>query len=183
MLESGVRRYARPSFIHWLRYQRWRRSLDHLGEGTHIEPNVRFLRHPEKVSIGSQVILKEGARLCPTNRDATIVIGDWSTVGYHTFLFASVSIVVGRDCLIAPFCYLVDSNHGTARDRLIRDQPMTAEPIRIGDDVWLGVGVTVLKGVTIGRGAVVAAGAVVNADVPEYAIVAGNPAKPIGRRE
>ena len=182
-LDSGVRQYSRPTWRHWLRHRRWRRALAALGEHAVIEPNVGFLRHPERITIGRQVILKEGARLCPTNPNAAITIGDWSTIGYHTFIFASTSISIGSDCLIAPFCYLVDSNHGVHRDRLIREQPMTARPICIGDDVWLGVGVTVLKGVTIGRGAVVAAGAVVNADVLDYEIVAGNPAKMIGRRD
>jgi acetyltransferase-like isoleucine patch superfamily enzyme len=52
-----------------------------------------------------------------------------------------------------------------------------AEPIRIGDHVWIGMGVTIVGGVTVGDGAVVAAGSVVSADVPERSIVAGNPAR------
>lgn len=47
----------------------------------------------------------------------------------------------------------------------------------IGNDVWIGTGAVVLRGVTIGDGAVVAAGAVVTRDVPEFAIVAGTPAR------
>ena len=53
---------------------------------------------------------------------------------------------------------------------------------RIGNDVWLGYRSTVMPGVSIGDGAVVAAHAVVSADVPPYAIVAGNPAKVVRRR-
>lgn len=53
---------------------------------------------------------------------------------------------------------------------------------RIGNDVWLGYRSTVMPGVSIGDGAVVAAHAVVAADVPPYAIVAGNPAKVVRRR-
>jgi acetyltransferase-like isoleucine patch superfamily enzyme len=49
--------------------------------------------------------------------------------------------------------------------------------IRIGDDVWIGMRVTILAGVTIGEGAVVGAGAVVCDDVPAHTIVAGNPAR------
>lgn len=49
--------------------------------------------------------------------------------------------------------------------------------ITVGDDVWLGYGSIVLSGVHIGQGAVIAAGSVVTKDVPDYAIVAGNPAK------
>jgi len=50
-------------------------------------------------------------------------------------------------------------------------------PVRIGDDVWIGMRAVVLAGVTIGDGAVVGAGAVVAEDVPARAVVAGNPAR------
>jgi virginiamycin A acetyltransferase len=52
----------------------------------------------------------------------------------------------------------------------------------VGNDVWLGYGALVLPGVTIGHGAVVAAASVVSADVPPYAVVAGNPARVVRRR-
>jgi acetyltransferase-like isoleucine patch superfamily enzyme len=181
-LTSGVRLYARPTWRQRLRVARMKRQLAAVGAGAYVEENVKFLRHPERIRLGDHTLIKEGARICPTNPDAAISIGDWTTIGYHTFLFASAAITIGANCLIAPFCYLVDSNHGIAGDRLIREQAMTARPIAIADDVWLGVRVTVLKGVHIGRGAVVGAGAVVNEDVPELAIVAGNPARVIGYR-
>ena len=181
-LTSGVRFYVRPTWRHRLRIARMKRRLGAVGAHAYVEEDVKFLRHPERVELGHHTIVKEGVRICPTNPEARIAIGDWTTVGYHTFVFASVGITIGANCLIAPFCYLVDSNHGIARDRLIREQAMTARPIAIDDDVWLGVGVTVLKGVRIGCGAVVGAGAVVNEDIPPLAIVAGNPAKVVGYR-
>ena len=52
-----------------------------------------------------------------------------------------------------------------------------AEPVRIGDDVWLGGNVTVLPGVTIGNNVVVGAGAVVTRDVPDNCVVCGVPAR------
>jgi phosphonate metabolism protein (transferase hexapeptide repeat family) len=57
-----------------------------------------------------------------------------------------------------------------------------ARRVTIGHDVWIGHGAIVLPGRSIGDGAVVAAGAVVTKDVPAYAIVAGNPARPIRQR-
>jgi acetyltransferase-like isoleucine patch superfamily enzyme len=56
-------------------------------------------------------------------------------------------------------------------------QPLTAEGIRVGDDVWVGSHVVILDGVTVGDHSVLAAGAVVTKDVPAGAIVGGNPAK------
>jgi maltose O-acetyltransferase len=67
---------------------------------------------------------------------------------------------------------------------LVQDPDFTAafEPAVVGDRVWIALGATILGGVTIGEGAVVAANATVTADVAPFAIVAGTPARVIGRR-
>ncbi len=54
--------------------------------------------------------------------------------------------------------------------------------MRIGNDVWIAAGASILRGVTIGDGAVIGAGAVVTKDVEPYSIVAGVAAKKIGQR-
>lgn len=55
-------------------------------------------------------------------------------------------------------------------------------PVRIGNDVWIGAGATILRGVTVHDGAIVAAGAVVTRDVAPYSVVGGVPAREIRRR-
>lgn len=60
--------------------------------------------------------------------------------------------------------------------------PRSSGPVRVGSDVWLGFGCTILSGVTIGDGAVVGAGAVVREDVEPYSIVLGNPAVEVRKR-
>ncbi|MBF6175767.1 CatB-related O-acetyltransferase [Nocardia blacklockiae] len=64
---------------------------------------------------------------------------------------------------------------------LLTDLPNRGDTV-LGNDVWLGNGVTVLPGVRIGHGAIVAAGSVVTRDVPDYAVVGGNPARLIRTR-
>ena len=57
------------------------------------------------------------------------------------------------------------------------------KPISIGDGVWIGAAALILPGITIGERSIVGAGSVVTRDVPPYTIVAGNPARPIGKVE
>lgn len=61
--------------------------------------------------------------------------------------------------------------------------PESGKPIVVGEDCWLGGGVTVCPGVTIGRGVTVGAGSVVTKDVEDFVVVAGNPARVIKRLE
>lgn len=179
---SQLRQHLRWTLAHRARTAIQARRIGHMGEHVFIEHDVRLMRYPRNLRIDDDVVLKEGARVCACNAGATIHIGARTTVGYHVFIFASSSIQIGADCLIAPFAYLVDSDHGIARDLRINQQPNVSRPIVIGDDVWIGTGVRVLAGVTVGEGAVLAAGAVVKDDVPPYAIVGGIPARVIGER-
>lgn len=64
----------------------------------------------------------------------------------------------------------------------IKGHPLIKGDINVGNDVWLCHGAKILSGVTIGDGAVITANSLVNTDVPNYAIVGGNPAKVIGYR-
>jgi acetyltransferase-like isoleucine patch superfamily enzyme len=66
--------------------------------------------------------------------------------------------------------------------RSIREKFMQARalPIVVGDNVFIGANATILMGVTIHNWSIVGAGAVVTKDVPEYAIVVGNPARVVG---
>ncbi len=161
-------------------------SLKKVGgtkRGIYLEKNVKFLRYKKKIILGDNLIIKEGSRFCCTNPRAMMAIGNNTSIGFHTFIFSSHKIIIGNDCLLAPFCYLLDSNHKFIKKQKINKQDLYVKEIIIGDDVWLGKGVTVLPGVTIGKGAVIGANSLVNKNIPSYKIAAGNPIKILGTRK
>jgi acetyltransferase-like isoleucine patch superfamily enzyme len=180
---SQLRQHLKYTWKHKLRSFRQKGRLGKLGRRVHIDKAVEFMRFPQNIFIGDEVVIKEGARICSCNKSATIRIGERTTIGYHNFIFASSNIEIGDDCLIAPFVYIVDSNHQIEKAQLINKQPNETFPISIGNGVWIASNVTVLKGVTIGEGAVVAANSVVNSNVPAFEIWGGSPAKKIGERK
>lgn len=156
--------------------------LNKIGKSVFIDANVQLLRYPKNISIHDEVVIKEGVRICSCNENAKITIGKRTTIGFNTFIFSSVKIEIGNDCLIAPFVYIIDSDHKTAKDKKINLQGNLVAPIRIEDDVWIGSNVTILKGVVIGKGSVIATNSVVNKDIPPYEIWGGTPAKKIRNR-
>ncbi len=180
---SQLRKYLKFTFLHRFRAFVIKRKLSNLGKNVWIDKNVEFLRFPKKITIEDNVVIKEGARICVCNEKSHICVGKNTTIGYHNFLFASKGITIGNNCLIAPFVYIVDSDHRIHKGELINRQSNVAEEIIIEDDVWIASNSTILKGVRINRGAVVAANSVVNKDIPEYEIWGGSPVKKIGERK
>jgi hypothetical protein len=84
---------------------------------------------------------------------------------------------------IGAYSCLVGFNHGFSDlTRPVWQQGCTSEGIVLGDDVWIGAHVTILDGVRVGNHTILAAGAVVTKDVPDYAIVGGNPARVLRMR-
>jgi UDP-3-O-[3-hydroxymyristoyl] glucosamine N-acyltransferase len=177
-----LRESLAPGPVHAAR-RWWQRSRGvDVADGVLLERGVRLLRHPSRIVLGRDAIVKSGAHLCPCNADASVRVGARTTIGFHTLIYASAAIEIGADCMIAPFVHIVDSEHGLSRGAPMNRQPNVARPVRIGDDVWIGSHAVVLMGVTIGDGAVVAAGSVVRDDVAPYRIVGGVPARTIGER-
>jgi acetyltransferase-like isoleucine patch superfamily enzyme len=155
--------------------------------GARIGPRCRLMRidvpkNPWDIRLDEGVALDHGVTLLGVgSRQAAprIHIGARCYVNRWTMLDASLSITVGADVMIGPFCYLTDHDHGTEPDQPVSAQPLLEAPVVIERNVWLGAGVVVLKGVTIGEGAVVGAGSVVSRSIPPGARVVGVPARPI----
>jgi len=133
-----------------------RRILDELlgslGDGTEIRP-------PFHCDYGYQIHV--GAR---------------TFVNFGLVALDVAPIRVGDDVQIGPYVQLLTPTHPLDPE-LRRAKWEAAEPITIGDNVWLGGGVVVCPGVTIGAGAVVGAGSVVLRDVPAQVLAAGVPAR------
>ena len=119
------------------------------------------------VGYGSYLQVGNGAKL---------KIGD-SFINREVKIICNKSITIGDDCIIAMGTVIRDNDGGN--HQIFAPGYENAKPITIGNHVWLGENVMILKGVTIGEGAIVAASSLVLKDVPPHTLVAGSPAKVI----
>ena len=123
-------------------------------------------------------------------------VGDYTYTGPFDMMFRTK---VGKFCSIAYGVTIAPPEHDYTRvsthpfiyrgygyrlldEADLLDNDKYEKPSCIGNDVWIGCNATVLRGAAVGDGAVIAANALVNGDVPPYAIVAGVPARVVGRR-
>lgn len=109
-----------------------------------------------------------------------ISIGDFVQIGPQAHFDALGGLEISKGVIFGPQVTIYTRSHNYDSDCLEAlpfDQKMVVAPVVINEYVWVGTKVIILPGVNIGKGAVLAAGAVVAKDVPEYAVVGGNPAK------
>jgi acetyltransferase-like isoleucine patch superfamily enzyme len=115
----------------------------------------------------------------PRDATSTIEIGKGTVIMQGCEFIARQRITIGEKCRIGPRSIIYDTDfHDTHPDK--RDQSGKIIPVSIGNNVWFGTHVIVLKGVTIGQDAVIGAGCVVHKDVPDGSIVIGNPMQIVG---
>jgi len=105
-----------------------------------------------------------------------VIIGNNSLIGLRCTVIGPVEI--GNDVLLAQNIVLSGQNHGYDNIHVsIREQDSVTSKITIKDGAWIGANAVIVAGVTIGKNSIVAAGSVVTKSVPDFCIVAGNPAK------
>jgi carbonic anhydrase/acetyltransferase-like protein (isoleucine patch superfamily) len=161
------------------------RGVD-ISPGCTLAPGVRLQRgvrdgRPGPIALGAGCRLEDGALLWAWG--GKISLGTNVFLGPYVVIYGHGSVEVGDDTLVSMHCRILSSNHAVPPPSTpIRTQPDVLLPTKIGRDVWLGAGVTVLGGVTIGNGCVVGAGAVVTKDLPPNSIAVGVPARVVGQR-
>lgn len=160
-----------------------------VGAGIALQELLASLPSWRLVHRSRKAFLRRRLRSCGSDLDVSqgvifefpqrIDLGDRLFVNRGTLITAHADIHIGDDVLIGPYVVINSGNHNYS-DLIqpISSQGHKADPITIGNDVWLGAHSVILRGVKVGDGAVVAAGAVVIEDVPPRTLVAGIPAVP-----
>lgn len=138
------------------------------------------------IAIGDRVLIRDGARLealrDPYGRKPRLTVGSDTNIEQGVHIVCHCRVNIGSKVSITGRCAIVDVTHPYAG---IEDSKIGAaildedSYVEIGDGAFLGYGSVILPNVKIGRGAVVGANSVVTRDVPDYAVVAGSPAKVI----
>lgn len=121
----------------------------------------------------------DGATVVPRFRCSygfNITLGAGSFVNAEAFFMDDAAIVIGKDVRIGPGAHLMTALHPVDDHEMRRAGWERALPIEIGENAWLGAGVTVGAGVRIGPNTVVGAGSVVLHDLPDHVVAAGSPA-------
>ena len=146
------------------------KSKINIGNNSHIRGQLLVFNYGGEIKIGSDCYIGDGSRIWS---------GDNITIGNNVLISHNVSIVDTNSHEInfieraERFKELIDRGPWQTKGSIL------TSPVVIKDNVWISFGASVLRGVTIGKGAIIGAGSVVTKDVPDWTIVAGNPAKVI----
>jgi len=161
--------YRHASLVRFPIDMRGRKYIS-LGKGLTTGRYCRIEAYPEKGI----------ARAC-------VVIGKNVQINDFVHITGVSKVSIGDGVLIASRVFISDSDHGVysgsgthcSPETPPALRPVTATPVTIEDNVWIGENASVLSGVTIGKGSVIGTGSVVTKDIPSYSIAVGIPARVI----
>lgn len=176
-------------------FQPWLRASEVEAREQQVFQDI-LRRRAGAVSLGSNCYISPAAHVLTTRfwlgENSWIAAG--AIVRGHVAIGANSSInpsahiagkvVIGDGVRIAGLASIYGFNHGFDRtDVPIYQQAHTSKGVKIGNGTWIGASAVIIDGVTVGDHCIIAAGAVCTKDVPEYSIVAGNPAKIVRNRK
>lgn len=142
-----------------------------IGANTHIRGELLLFAHGGEITIGNCCYIGEGSRIWSAKN---ISIGNHVLIAHQVNIHDNISHPTDADARRKHASQIFSTGH--PKEGVF----LKEEPVIIKDDAWIGFNATVLRGVTVGRGAIIGACSVVTADVPDYGIVVGNPARIIG---
>lgn len=158
------------------------------GKNLILEEGVYINALSERgVNLGDNVTIAKYAILTCTGviaeKGTGISIGNHSAIGAQSFLAGQGGIAIGNDVIMGPQVRIFSENHNYAdTTKPIRKQGQTRKGVSIGNNCWIGAGVTILDGVSIGDGCVIAAGSLVAKSIPENSVAMGVPASIVKQR-
>lgn len=129
-------------------------------------------------SKGKRLMIKENVEIHHPER---LSVGIRCGIGRNNIIDAIGHIKLGNNVRLGPNVMIATMTHASI-GQAIGSVAKKTEPVIIGDNVWVGHGVTILPGVTIGDNVIVAAGAVVTKDIPNDVAVGGVPARVLNRK-
>ena len=108
-----------------------------------------------------------------------IFLGKNFYANFNFIVLDGAKVVIGDNVVVGPNVTIVTADHPIhPKSRTDGESfPITCKSITIGNDVWIGAGVTILKGVTIGDGAVIGAHSLVTKDIPPMVVAVGTPCR------
>ncbi|MCJ8209796.1 acyltransferase [Mucilaginibacter sp. RS28] len=141
----------------------------------------------EGIEFGNDVSIGRNSVLIATgivsHKGKGIKIGNRTGINAGAYLGGQGGIEIGDDVITGPNIQIFSENHNFSHPEIkIKEQGLTRQGVKIGNNCWIGGGVTILDGVEIGEGCVIAAGSVITKSVPANSIAAGVPAKVIKSR-
>lgn len=140
--------------IHKIRFWLYKRRLKSCGELVRFSSGVKLFK-PKNITVGNNV-----------------------RIGNNCILSGEGGINIGNNISFGPQVIIWSANHNfDTPETLPYDKEYISKEVNIEDNVWIGARATIVPGVRIHEGAVIGMGAVVTKDVPEGAVVGGNPAK------
>lgn len=136
-----------------------------------ISPNVQiFVGKGASLFLGNKIRIHGNSRLT-IDMGGVLSIGENTALNRNNGIFCFKNIKIGRNCIFGPNVLIYDHDHDFRNPMGIKANQYTKEEVVIGDDVWLGANVVILKGTKLGNGCVVGAGAVISGTYKDGSVI------------